>query len=423
MVWCGPEGQLPILNASLIPIDPQANFPSRAISEKRTLHLPDWSAIELPEFERGIQARLGINSALYMPLLRKGECIGLLAMAGKRTNIFGANEITLAESFRDQALIAIENTRLFNETKEALERQTATADILKVIAGSPDDVQPVFDAIASSARRLIGGFSTAVHLVIDDMVHLVAFTPTNPESDAILVAAHPRHRSEVAAVALVEHGEIVQIADSETADAHTRQLGRARGWRGLTLTPLMNQGNFIGFIASTRRETGVLGNHHVELLRTFADQAVIAIENARLFEERTRELTEALTYQTGSSNILRVIASSPTDVAPVLKAIVESACELCEANDAIVYLRDGDDLRFSAHHGPLAFTVEKWPIDRATAAGRTFLDQVPVHIHDVLSEEGDQFPEGQRAARRIGVRTMLGVPLLREGPLAGPGAA
>ncbi len=158
-------------------------------------------------------------------------------------------------------------------------------------------MRPVFDAIASSAKRLIGGFSTAVHLVIDDMVHLAAFTPTNPESDAILVAAHPRHRSEVAAVALVEHGEIVQIADSETADAHTRQLGRARGWRGVTLTPLMNQGNLIGFIASTRRETGVLGNHHVELLRTFADQAVIAIENARLFNEvqqRTRELAQSL---------------------------------------------------------------------------------------------------------------------------------
>ena len=237
-------------------------------------------------------------------------------------------------------MIAIENARLFNETKEALERQTATADILKVIASSPSDVQPVFDAIADSAKRLIGGFSTAVHRVIDDIDHLVAFTPTNPESDEVLKAAFPRHRSEMPAIiSLVENGETAQIVDSETADGQIRKLARARGWRSATYTPLMNQGTFIGFIVCTRRETGMLADHHVQLLHTFADQAVIAIENVRLFDEvqaKTRDLTEALTYQTGSGNILSVIASSPTDVGPVLKAIVESACELCEAYDAVV---------------------------------------------------------------------------------------
>src|SRR5260370_40280639 len=111
--------------------------------------------------------------------MREGECIGLLALAGKRPGIFGESEIALAESFRDQALIAIENTRLFNETREALERQTATADILKVIASSPSDVQPVFDAIATSAKRLIGGLSTGVHSLVDDTWHLEAFTNRN----------------------------------------------------------------------------------------------------------------------------------------------------------------------------------------------------------------------------------------------------
>src|SRR5262249_50287401 len=156
------------------------------------------------------------------------------------------------QNFADQAVIAIENARLFNETQEALERQTATSDILKVIASSPSDVQPVFEAIATSANRLIGGFSTAVYRVIDDIVHLVAFTPTNPESDAALKAAFPLHRTEVPAVDLVANGETAQIADSESADPQTQRLGRARGWRSVTFTPLMNRGEFIGFIVCTR---------------------------------------------------------------------------------------------------------------------------------------------------------------------------
>jgi two-component system, NtrC family, sensor kinase len=151
------KGLLRIVDAGKDPIDPASNFPSRAIVEKKTLHLPDWSLIDVPEYERRIQERYGINSALYLPLVREGECIGLLALAGRRAGMFGESEIVLAESFRDQALIAIENTRLFNETKEALERQTATADILKVIASSPSDVQPVFEAIVGSAKRLLGG--------------------------------------------------------------------------------------------------------------------------------------------------------------------------------------------------------------------------------------------------------------------------
>jgi GAF domain-containing protein len=184
--------------------------------------------------------------------------------------------------------------------------------------------------------------------------------------------------------------------------------------------PLMNEGESIGFIAVTRVQPGTFADHHVQLLRTFADQAVIAIENARLFEEvqaKTRELTEALTYQTGSSNILSVIASSPTDVAPVLKAIVESACELCEAYDAVVLLKDGDDLRFSAHHGPIGINLEKWPISRNWTAGRAFVDRKPVHVRDMLSDEGAEFPDSRELSRHTGspgIRSILSVPLLRE---------
>src|SRR5262249_52374851 len=146
--------------------------------------------------------------------------------------------------------------------------------------------------------------------------------------------------------------------------------------------------------------------------------AVIAIGNVRLFEEvqaKTRDLSEALTYQTGSGNILRVIASSPTDVKPVIDAIVESACELCGAYDALVRLRDGDNLVFSAHHGPIPTTLTSHAINRSWTAGVAVLDQKPVHVHDLLSAEGDAFPETQERARSFGHRTILSVPLLREG--------
>src|SRR5439155_25019982 len=173
------------------------------------LHLTDWSVIDLPEHERNIRNMFGVNSALYLPLLRGEECIGLLVLAGKRAGIFGESEIALAESFRDQALIAIENTRLFNETREALERQTATADILKVIASSPSDVQPVFEAIATSANRLIGGYSTSVLRFIDGVAHLAAFTPTNPAADEFLKSSFPLPIMGFEHFALVRGGEPV----------------------------------------------------------------------------------------------------------------------------------------------------------------------------------------------------------------------
>jgi signal transduction histidine kinase len=190
----------------------------------------------------------------------------------------------------------------------------------------------------------------------------------------------------------------------------------------MLFTPLISNGLTIGMIGITRPEPGVFAAHHVQLLQTFADQAVIAIENVRLFDEvqaKTRDLTEALTYQTGSANILRVIASSPTDVGPVLKAIVESACELCEAHDALVRLREGDHLSFGAHHGPIPVVADKLPIRRDWTAGRSVIEQRPIHVHDLLSADGDEFPVSQQLARRIGHRTILNVPMLRENESVG----
>ena len=270
-----------------IPFDPTRAPSARAMLERRIVEIPDVATPETPEFTRNAAAAGGFRSITFAPLIDQEQGIGTIIFTHPKAGFrYSERQLALIQTFADQAVIAIQNARLFNETKEALERQTATADILKVIASSPSDVQPVFDAIAHSAKRLIGGFSVAVHRVIGDIDHLVAFTATSQGSDEVLKSAFPRHRSEMPAIiSLVENGETAQIADSEAADGLIRKLARARGWRSATYTPLMNQGTFIGFIVCTRRETGMLADDHVQLLRTFADQAVIAIENTRLFNE------------------------------------------------------------------------------------------------------------------------------------------
>ena len=245
-------GRITDLTPERFPIDPNANFPSRAILSKEMLYLPDWSRVDLPEHERNIRAAFGINSALYLPLLREDECIGVLALIGSRPNSFGSKEIAHGELFCDQALIAIENARLFHETQEALERQTATAEVLKVIAGSPSNVQPVFEAIAATANRLLGGLSTTVWRFVDDALVLVAFTRTNPSADEALQAAFPRPIAEFPPFALARDGETGQVIDTEAESGVPRvfrDLGRLRGFRSMLFGPLMNDGAAIGMIS------------------------------------------------------------------------------------------------------------------------------------------------------------------------------
>ena len=225
-------------------------------------------------------------------------------------------------------MIAIENVRLLNETKEALERQTATAEILKVIAASPDDVQPVFDAIAASSNRLLGGYSTAVWRFRDEAMHLVGFTSTTPQGDAALLELSGTALERFQFAPRIAAGETVLVTDTEDASQsaqEARTVARARGFRSMVITPLRRDQVSIGMLSVTRREPGQFTPHQVELLRTFADQAVIAIENVRLFNETK----EALERQTATAEILRVISSSPTDVQPVFDAIAERAESLC----------------------------------------------------------------------------------------------
>jgi GAF domain-containing protein len=415
----GPEGPSPILNPEPMPVDPEANFPSRAVVARKNLQVPDWSAIELPEYERHVREMYGLNSALYLPLLREGECIGVLVIGGKRAGNFSESEIALAESFRDQALIAIENTRLFNETREALERQTATADILKVIASSPDDTTPVFDAIATSANRLLGGFSAAVFRFLDGSVHLAALTPVSPAADAALKADFPKPVDEFEPFQLAQQGKPFPIPDTEEVPfAPIREIARLHGFRSMLFVPLMNGGVPIGIISVTRRQPGAFSPNHTQLLQTFADQAVIAIENARLFNETQ----EALERQTATADILKVIASSPDDVQPVFEAIATSANRLIGGFSSTVMLFVHDVLQL------VAFTPTTPTADEMLQASfpRPLVEFPPFEL--VRDGETVQFPDtesedvpplNRALARSRGYRGMLFAPLMSKGAAIG----
>ncbi len=276
------------------------NLPGTVVRENRQIHVPDLNHLEpeVADWPGLLSARAsGICTVVGTPLRREGQAIGVFVVYRDHLQPFTAEELSLQQSFADQAVIAIENARLFNETTQALERQTATADILKVIASSPSDVQPVFEAIAESAKRLLGGFSSTVFRLIDGMAHLKAFTPTTPEADEVLMSAFPRRAADFAPFQMAQAGKVMQIPDTEAPTYEFKEIARARGYRSMLYTPLMNKGVSIGFIAVTRVQPGTFADHHVQLLRTFADQAVIAIENARLFDEvqaRTRELSQSL---------------------------------------------------------------------------------------------------------------------------------
>src|SRR6516225_5921291 len=311
---------------------------------------------------------------------------------------------------------------LTRELKEANERQTASAEVLRVINSSPGDLAPVFDAILEKAHRLCGVSQGSLQLYDGEKFRAVAVHGLS-EAFADRLRRGFRLGPNSPGQRLLDGARFVQIPDlGEIADPMSRAGFELAGVRTILFIPLRKDGTFFGRISASRPEVKPFTEMEIVLLESFAAQAVIAIENARLFEEvqaRTRELSEALTYQAGSANILKVIASWPTDVGPVLTAIVESACVICEAENAHVTLKDGDELVFQAQHGSVPVVWKRQPINRRWVTGRAAVDRRPIHVHDLLSSEGDEFPDGQELARRDGWRTVLAVPLLREGECVG----
>jgi two-component system NtrC family sensor kinase len=413
----------------------QASFPrplssaawGENIRNGETVHIPDveieWAGqptlLEMARLRR-------FRSLLFVPLLRHGTTIGIISVSRKEAGTFAPHHVLLLQTFADQAVIAIENTRLFNETKEALERQTATADILKVIASSPSDIQPVFEAIATSANRLVGGFSSTVFRFIDGVAHLKAFTPTTPAADQVLQATFPRPFADFPPFRMAQAGEVTQIPDTEALSDALLDISRARGFRSMLFAPLMNDGVSIGLIAVTRVQLGNFTDHHVQLLRTFADQAVIAIENARLFEEvqaKTRDLSEALQQQTATADALKVISRSAFDLQTVLETLTLSAVELSGAKRGAIFLRDGDQFRFQAVSHDAKANPE-WvqflrdhpqQAGRNSAIARAISSGQIVCVPDVLADPEIDMP----ATALAGIRAVLAVPLIRDGKVEG----
>ena len=332
---------------------PLAQIFGRAARDRPFLHIEDLAATEayrnrLPVTVASVELA-GIRTFLGVPLHEGDAVVGIINMMRQEVRPFSEREIAIVQGFARQAQIAMKNARLMKETREALERQTATAEILKVIASSPSDVQPVFDAIAASAKRLLGGYSAGVFRHIDDLIHLVAFTPIDPEGDAALQALYPRPLSEFPLVQTIRGGSTAQFADTEAEDVPraNRDLARARGYRAMMFTPLMHHETPIGHIVVTRKEPGKFAPHHVQLLQTFADQAVIAINNVGLFNETQ----EALRQQTATSDVLKVISRSAFDLQIVLNTLTRSATTLCGASRGVIYLREGDLYRAEAAVG------------------------------------------------------------------------
>jgi two-component system, NtrC family, sensor kinase len=265
----------------------------RAVLERRTILVNDMQTeeTEFPE-SRELAQRLGFRTLLCVPLIRKGVAIGVITLRRTETKLFTDRQVALLQTFADQAVIAIENVGLFKELEarnrdltQALDQQTATAEVLAVVGSSPTDVQPVFDAIVESARRLLGGFSSGVFRLVGDEIHLAALTSTTPSGDTALRRAFPRPLSHFSTAGeAIRTRTPVVLTDLETDPRipdDFRKSMRERAFRSGVWVPMLREGVAIGAIGVTRSEAGGFGGEEIALLKTFADQAVIAIENVR----------------------------------------------------------------------------------------------------------------------------------------------
>ena len=387
-----------------------------AIIDRQTYHHADIVPLlddEYPE-AKAPQQRFGFRALLAVPLMRESRAIGAFALWRTEPRAFTDKQIALVKTFADQAAIAIENVRLFNETKEALEQQTATSDILRVISQSPTDVQPVFDTIAAAALKLCGASNVNVFTFDGKLLHLAALVNLSPEGAEAIRRLWPRPPSRgMAATRAILTCKPVAIPDVfEDADFAATNAAVAGNFRSILAVPLTREGRPIGAIAVGRPEPGPFPDAQVALLQTFADQAVIAIENVRLFTE-TREAFE---QQTAISEILRLISSSPGDVQPMLDAVAERALKLCSAAEATILLLEGDVLRFAAGFGTTSTMVrgEGMPLSRGSVTGRAVIDRTVIHMEDLSVAPEDEYPIGRELQRRFGHRAILCVPLMRE---------
>ena len=406
----------------------RGSISGRCLLEKQIVHCHDVLADSEWTLLGAQQPGGGFRTALGVPLMREGVPIGSMFLSRSEVSPFTQQQIELVNTFADQAVIAIENVRLFEEVQartrevqELLEYQTAIADVLNVISRSPNQLQPVFDTIVHTAHGLCDAEFAVIYKLQDDKYHLVA--ASNTEAAVVKYASeHPTSpgRGTLVGRAALEC-KTVHIPDCLADPEYTfHDLQVIAQYRSMLGVPLLRDGVAIGVIALVRTVVKPFTDKQIELVTTFADQALIAIENARLFEAeqaRTRELAEALEQQTATSEVLEVISRSTFDLKSVLQTLVEFAARLCDADYVTITRQKEGVLFFAEAYGISPEFIEyvrgtSVERGRGTATGRALLESRVIHIADVVADPDYKWAEAQRLG---GYRTVLAVPMLREG--------